>query len=126
MNIDDKLNYINERFLKNYIFQINEVWFSDPNLFLKAKVELTGTKEYITMGNRNLHIQYSLYFIPTDTKMDKLINLLLDNKDEIEISTNSATLYQERHKMDELLSNFLKVFGEPYPVICTKIINNLK
>jgi len=120
MEPSDKLwNRINE-FLENHIFQID----SDYNFDTNFKIKLTGTKNYITIGQETKFIQYTLYILPSNKQSDLYFSMFKKHTgEEIDISTTSTIYEVIRYKIDKLLNRFLELFGVDEYVICTKVIN---
>jgi hypothetical protein len=120
MEPSDKLwNRINE-FLENHIFQID----SDYNFDTNFKIKLTGTKNYITIGQETKFIQYTLYILPSNKQSDLYFSMFKKHTgEEIDISTISTIYEVIRYKIDKLLNRFLELFGVDEYVICTKVIN---
>jgi hypothetical protein len=120
MEPSDKLwNRINE-FLENHIFQID----SDYNFDTNFKIKLTGTKNYITIGQETKFIQYTLYILPSNKQSDLYFSMFKKHTgEEIDISTTSTIYEVIRYKIYKLLNRFLELFGVDEYVICTKVIN---
>ena len=120
MEPSDKLwNRING-FLDNHIFQIG----SDYNFDTDFKIKLTGTKNYIVIGQETKFIEYTLYILPSNKQSDLYFSMFKKHTgEEIDISTTSTIYEVIRYKLDKLLTNFLELFGVDEYVICTKVIN---
>lgn len=120
MEPSDKLWDRINGFLDNHIFQID----SDYNFDTDFKVKLTGTKNYITIGEETKFIQYTLYILPSNEQSDLYFSMFKKyTGEELDISTTSGVYREIRHKLDKLLKNFLELFGVHEYVICTKVIN---
>ena len=120
MEPSDKLwNRING-FLENHTFQID----SDYNFDTDFKIKLTGTKNYVTIGEETKFIQYTLYILPSNEQSDLYFRMFKKyTGEEIDIFTVSDIYREIRYKLDKLLKNFLELFGVDEYVICTKVIN---
>jgi hypothetical protein len=120
MEPSDKLwNRING-FLENHTFQID----SDYNFDTDFKIKLTGTKNYITIGEETKFIQYTLYILPSNEQSDLYFSMFKKyTGEELDISTTSEVYREIRYKIDKLLKNFLELFGVHEYVVCTKVIN---
>jgi len=116
----DKINI----FLEDKTFTIlDPLNFGLDHFSMDVKVKLTGTKDYISVGDKKPFIEYELYIVGPQ-KMARIIELFFSNKGgEEEIDTKSYTLPTIRHRTEELLQNFLKYFGVNEGVICKKMIN---
>jgi hypothetical protein len=122
MEESDKLwNRIN-KFLENHTFQL----FAEDNFNFETdfKVKLTGINYYITFGEKKEYIEYTLYVLPSNEQSDRFWGTLKKYfGEETPIPTSSGPHLEVRYKIQELLSNFLNVFGLDYSVTCTKIVN---
>jgi hypothetical protein len=107
-------------FLENHTFQID----SDYNFDTDFKIKLTGTKNYITIGEETKFIQYTLYILPSNEQSDLYFSMFKKyTGEELDISTTSEVYREIRYKLDKLLKNFLELFGVHEYVVCTKVIN---
>jgi hypothetical protein len=122
MEPSDKLwNRIN-KFLENHTFQL----FAEDHFNFETdfKVKLTGINYYITFGEKKEYIEYTLYVLPSNEQSDRFWGTLKKYfGEETPITSTSDPHLEVRYKIQELLSNFLNVFGLDYSVTCTKIIN---
>ena len=122
MEPSDKLwNRIN-KFLENHTFQL----FAEDNFNFETdfKVKLTGIDYYITFGEKKEYIEYTLYVLPSNEQSDRFWGTLKKYFGEETPITNTSDPHLEvRYKIQELLSNFLNVFGLDYSVTCKKIVN---
>ena len=116
------------RFFDNHTFVVylQPTHSEDFTVPTNVKVELTGVKDYISMGNNGSHVQYTIYILPTNESSDA-INKMWGNLygKEKDISTSSREYNTLRWVMTEKLENFLKYFGIDKRVICTKVVNKL-
>ena len=120
MEPSDKLWDRINGFLENHTFQID----SDYNFDTDFKVKLTGTKNYITIGEETKFIQYTLYILPSNEQSDLYFSMFKKyTGEELDISTTSEVYREIRYKIDKLLKNFLELFGVHEYVVCTKVIN---
>jgi len=120
MEPSDKLWDRINGFLENHTFQID----SDYNFDTDFKIKLTGTKNYVTIGEETKFIQYTLYILPSNEHSDFYFRTFKKHTgEEIDISTTSSIYHLIRYKLDKLLKNFLELFGVHEYVICTKVIN---
>lgn len=120
MEPSDKLWDRINGFLENHTFQID----SDYNFDTDFKIKLTGTKNYITIGEETKFIQYTLYILPSNEQSDLYFSMFKKyTGEELDISTTSEVYREIRYKLDKLLKNFLELFGVHEYVVCTKVIN---
>lgn len=120
MEPSDKLWDRINGFLENHTFQID----SDYNFDTDFKIKLTGTKNYITIGEETKFIQYTLYILPSNKQSDLYFSMFKKyTGEELDISTTSEVYREIRYKLDKLLKNFLELFGVHEYVVCTKVIN---
>jgi hypothetical protein len=120
MEPSDKLWDRINGFLENHTFQID----SDYNFDTDFKIKLTGTKNYVTIGEETKFIQYTLYILPSNEHSDFYFRTFKKHTgEEIDISTTSSIYHLIRYKLDKLLKNFLELFGVDEYVVCTKVIN---
>ena len=120
MEPSDKLWDRINGFLENHTFQID----SDYNFDTDFKIKLTGTKNYVTIGEETKFIQYTLYILPSNEHSDFYFRTFKKHTgEEIDISTTSSIYHLIRYKLDKLLKNFLELFGVNEYVVCTKVIN---
>jgi len=120
MEPSDKLWDRINGFLENHKFQID----SDYNFDTDFKIKLTGTKNYVTIGEETKFIQYTLYILPSNEHSDFYFRTFKKHTgEEIDISTTSDIYRVIRYKLDKLLKNFLELFGVDEYVVCTKVIN---
>jgi hypothetical protein len=120
MEPSDKLWDRINGFLENHTFQID----SDYNFDTDFKIKLTGTKNYITIGEETKFIQYTLYILPSNEQSDLYFSMFKKyTGEELDISTTSEVYREIRYKIDKLLKNFLELFGVHEYVVCTKVIN---
>jgi hypothetical protein len=120
MEPSDKLWDRINGFLENHIFQID----SDYNFSTDFKVKLTGTKNYITVGQETKFIQYTLYVLPSNKQSDLYFETFKKYMgEEVDNPTTYKVFLEICYKIDKLLNRFLELFGVHEYVICTKVIN---
>lgn len=128
--IDFPIERLNE-FLKNHSFIIKDPFGDGLNekINLSVKVQLTGLKPMISIGEWKDFIEYTLYLEDMNTEFGKKI---LGNIFKTQLRTNNYKLsntdtrfYLITVKVNDMLRNFLKYWSVDNPVICTRIINNL-
>lgn len=123
--IIDRVN----RFLETHTFEVFyhptvDDEFSIPT---NVKVEITGMREYISMGNETEFVTATVYILPSDKVSDGYNSILRYHfGHETQIETYYGGPYQNlvwvmRQKMDELM----KYFSLP-SVMITKIVNEVE
>jgi hypothetical protein len=116
------------RYLDSHIFKVylQPTHDEDYSIPTNVRVELTGVKNYISVGENLPHIQYTLYILPTNNESDSWLRALgqVYGK-ELDINTSSGYYPELRWIMNEKLSDFLRYLGVEKKVICTKIVNEL-
>lgn len=126
--IDFPIERIN-RFFDNYIFEVylQPTHDEDFSIRTNVKVKLTGVKDYIYIGDKKPHIEYTIYILHTDETSDKWNNIYGDiyGRNKL-ISTFSHEYANIRQILDEKLENFLQYFGVNKKVICIKVINEVE
>lgn len=123
--IIDRLN----KFFENHTFEVVVQPTNDENFntTTNVKVEITGIKEYIRIGEPTQFIQYTLYILKTNEVSDKWYSLYGSvYGTETPISTTDDAYHRLRWVMDQKLEEFLRVFSINNPAICTKVINEVE
>lgn len=123
--IIDRLN----KFFENHTFEVVVQPTNDENFntTTNVKVEITGIKEYIRIGEPTQFIQYTLYILKTNEVSDKWYSLYGSvYGTETQISTTDDAYHRLRWVMDQKLEEFLRVFSINNPAICTKVINEVE
>jgi len=123
--IIDRLN----KFFENHTFEVVVQPTNDENFntTTNVKVEITGIKEYIRIGEPTQFIQYTLYILKTNEVSDKWYSLYGSvYGTETPISTTDDAYHRLRWVMDQKLEEFLRVFSINRPAICTKVINDVE
>lgn len=124
--IDFPIERINT-FLEDHVFVVNTQPTYGYGIKTNVKLKLTGVKDYISIGTKKPHIQYTLYILKTNKESD-LWNSLYGNAygNDISISTSDREYYELRSMMNQMLSDFLNYFGVEMNVICTRVINEVE
>jgi hypothetical protein len=129
MNYLDSIIKRANKFFENHIFEVytQPTHDNDFSMPTNVKIVLTGVKDYIVIGEKKPHIQYTIYILPTNTQSDAF-NSLWSNLygNELPITTSSVEYSELRFIMNLKLENFLKYFGIDASVICTKVINEVE
>lgn len=95
------------------------------DITISAKIELTGEKQLITLGEWENYITYTMHILKDDNNIIELVSHMMGNNRELNVTTYDSNS-NIRH-FDNFLSNELKnlfnYFGvDDYPIL-TKIIN---
>ena len=129
MNVLDKVLDRANKFLENHIFEVHYLRNAEGELTMptNVKVQLTGFKNYISIGNTTVFTEYTLFILPTNEYSDLFLGILRSHHgSESKINTPFLLAYHElRWVMDRKLDNLLKYFSLPES-ICTKIINQVE
>jgi hypothetical protein len=123
--IIDRLN----KFFENHTFEVVTQPTHDENhpITTNVKVEITGMKEYLRIGESTQFIQYTLYILKTNEESDKWNSLFGGVYGfDVPISTRDNAYHQLRWVMDHKLEEFLRVFSIDNPAICTRVINEIE
>ena len=122
----DRLN----KFFEKHVFEvfINETGDDDsPVTPVNVKIQFTGVKDYIYMGQEKPTLQYTLYILPTNENSDKYYGLLANYfGEEVHIDTRSNQYLAIRWIVDHKLEDMLKYFSLDNRAICTKVVNKIK
>jgi len=125
--IDFPIERINN-FFDNHVFEVYTQPTHDQDFTMptNVKVKLTGVKEYLSVGEKTPHVQYTMYILPTSQRSDTLNKIYSDiYGKEADINTTSREYSNLRWVMDRKLSEFLRYFAVDKAAICTKVINNV-
>lgn len=126
MILDFPIERLNS-FLDKHIFEVFGLDEDKDSIPLNIKVQITGIKEYISMGNNVPFVEYTLYILPHEKYSNVYYQVLRKNFGrETDIDTRSDKYQDIRWVMNEKLSQMLKYFSINFPTICTKVINELE
>lgn len=114
-------------FLKNHVFEIYLEPTTEENPVTKVKVELTGIKTYISIGDNKPFVQFTAYILPTNETSDLLYSALrAKHGREKHVKTFNYGGYEAvAFVMQRKLSEFLKYFSLP-DAILTKVVNEVE
>jgi hypothetical protein len=111
------------KYLDKKVFEIeNPMGFHLPGHPAKVKMKVIGEKEYITGGNKVNFLTYEITVLPSGA-INRLIDVLMDNKKYKELTTTTRILSELRWKCNEKLQSFLSLMGEDTPTISIGITN---
>jgi hypothetical protein len=125
--IDFPIERIN-KYLDNHIFEVylQPTHDEDHSIPTNVKVKLTGVKDYLTMGDKYPHVEYTVTILSTNKESDAWNKMWGDVYGKVSPITTSSSQYSElRWIMNEKLSDFLRYFGVEKKAICTKVVNEL-
>ena len=125
--IDFPIERINQ-FFETHVFEITTHPTHDAghSMTTNVKVKLTGVEDYISIGEKKPHVEYTLYILKSNPESD-MWNSMYSSVygSDIPISTTDNYYYQLRSSTSHLLNNFLRYFGVNKDVICTRVINEV-
>ena len=126
--IDFPIDRINQ-FFENHIFEVylQPTHDADFSLPTNVKVKLTGVKEYISVGDKIPHVEYTAYILPTNENSDNWSSMygqIYGN--DVRINTTDMEYANLRWIISDKLTNFLKYFGVDKPAICTRVVNEVR
>ena len=127
--IDFPVERLNE-FLKNHSFVVQNPFGDGMNLNinLTVKVQITGVKPMISVGDWKDFIEYTLFLEDIDNKFgSELFGYQFDTlkTNDYKLSNTDTTFYLVTSKVSELLREFLKYWSIDNYVTCTRVINNI-
>ena len=75
-NLDPIIKRAN-KFFDSHIFEVYTQPTHDDDFSMptNVKIVLTGVKDYIVIGEKKPHIQYTIYILPTNTQSDSFNSL---------------------------------------------------
>lgn len=126
--IDFPIERINQ-FFATHIFEVylQPTHDEDYTVPTNVKVKLTGVKDYISIGDKKPHVEYTLYILPTNKDSDSWSNMYGDIYGRnVPINTSSQEYANLRWIMNSKLEDFLRYFGVDKNVICTRVINEVE
>ena len=125
--LDKVLDRVN-KFFDNHIFEVylQPTHDEDYRIPTNVKVKLTGVKEYISIGDKTPHVEYTLYILPTNETSDVWSNMYGDIYGKnTPINTSSQEYANIRWIMNDKLTDFLQYFGVEKKAICNRVINEV-
>ena len=127
--IDFPLERLNE-FLKDHSFVIQDPFGDGLNekMNLTVKVQLTGVKPMISIGEWKDFIEYTLFLEDIDSEFGRGIfghQFAALKTNDYKLSNTETTFYLTTVKVNDVLRNFLKYWGIDKYVTCTRVVNNV-
>lgn len=112
------IDVINKR-LKGKTFDVEQF-----GIKLKVKVEITGQKEMISVGELKDYLTFTVFIQPSAEEFNNIINLIFKNKVTNVVSYNMSGLEVGIHRaVSEILHNIIMYYKDGLGVILTKIVN---
>jgi hypothetical protein len=127
--IDFPIERLNE-FFRDHSFVIQNPFGDGLNekMNLTVKVQLTGVKPMISVGEWKDFIEYTLFLEEIDSSFGRKIfgnQFAVLKTHDYKISNTDTTFYSTTIKVNDILRNFLKYWGMDNYVTCRRIVNNL-
>ena len=129
MQLDFPIERLNSFFDKHIfeVFGFDEGGKDVSNIPLNVKIQITGVKEYISMGNKIHFIEYTLYILPHKEYSNVYYQILRKTLGrETDIHTRSDQYQDIRWVMNDKVSQILKYFSINQPAMCKKVINEIE
>ncbi len=127
--IDFPIERLNE-FFRDHSFKIQNPFGDGLNeeINVTVKVQLTGVKPMISVGEWKDFIEYTLFLEDIDSDFGRGIfgyQFASLKTHDYKISNTDTTFYLTTVKVNDMLRNFLKYWGMDNYVTCTRIVNNV-
>lgn len=115
------------KFLSQHEFRVEDPMgdMFPSDVFANVKVQITGTKKMIRMGDEMIFVTYTLFIHDSNSMMDVLTNMLMNGKKEKVVGNDDLTFYILTNRVTVQLQNFLQYWGLNNPAICTKVVNEI-
>jgi len=115
------------KFLSQHEFRVEDPMGDNfpSDVFANVKVQITGTKRMIRMGDEMTFVTCTIYIQDSHPMMDALTNMLMNGKKEKVVGNDDLTFYILTNRVTVQLQNFLKYWGLNNPTICTKVVNEI-
>jgi hypothetical protein len=126
---DFPIERLNE-FFKDHSFEIQNPFGDGLNeeMNVTVKVQLTGVKPMISVGEWKDFIEYTLFLEDIDNKFGRGIygyQFAALKTHDYKLSNTDTTFYLTTVKVNDVLRNFLKYWGIDNYVTCTRIVNKV-
>jgi hypothetical protein len=127
--IDFPIERLNE-FFRDHSFEIQNPFGDGLNeeINVTVKVQLTGVKPMISVGEWKDFIEYTLFLEDIDSDFGRGIfgyQFAALKTHDYKISNTDTTFYLTTVKVNDMLRNFLKYWGIDNYVTCTRVVNNV-
>ena len=127
--IDFPIERLNE-FFRDHSFEIQNPFGDGLNeeINVTVKVQLTGVKPMISVGEWKDFIEYTLFLEDIDSDFGRGIfgyQFAALKTNDHKLSNTDTTFYLTTVKVNDMLRNFLKYWGVDNYVTCTRVVNNV-
>lgn len=127
--IDFPIERLNE-FLRDHSFIVQDPFGDGMNekMNLTVKVQLTGVKPMISVGEWKDFIEYTLFLEDIDSNFGRGLfghQFAALKTHDYKLSNTDTTFYLTTVKVNDMLRNFLKYWGMDNYVTCTRVVNNV-
>lgn len=127
--IDFPIERLNE-FLKGHSFVVQNPFGDGLNdeINLTVKVQLTGIKPMISVGDWKDFIEYTLFLEDIDSSFARGIfgyQFKALKTNDYKIANTDTKFYLVTSKVNQILRNFLRYWGIDNYVTCTRIVNHV-
>jgi hypothetical protein len=127
--IDFPIERLNE-FFRDHSFEIQNPFGDGLNeeINVTVKVQLTGVKPMISVGEWKDFIEYTLFLEDIDSDFGRGIfgyQFAALKTHDYKLSNTDTTFYLTTVKVNDMLRNFLKYWGIDNYVTCTRIVNKV-
>ncbi len=127
--IDFPIERLNE-FLKGHSFVVQNPFGDGLNeeVNLTVKVQLTGIKPMISVGDWKDFIEYTLFLEDIDSSFGRGIfgyQFAALKTNDYKIANTDTRFYLVTSKVNQVLGNFLRFWGIDNYVTCTRIVNHV-
>jgi hypothetical protein len=121
MRDENIINLINKFFEKNHFNIQSMEGFEDS---VDVKIEITGERKYITVGEWENYYTYTVYLKPEDENSKRILNYILGNEREIEVKTYDRTYWTNKlaRRVEKYMLNIFDYFGVDSNLMLTKIV----
>lgn len=127
--IDFPIERLNE-FFRDHSFEIQNPFGDGLNeeINVTVKVQLTGLKPMISVGEWKDFIEYTLFLEDIDSEFGRGIfgyQFAALKTHDHKLSNTDTTFYLTTVKVNDMLRNFLKYWGIDNYVTCTRVVNHV-
>jgi hypothetical protein len=122
MRDDAIINRVNKFFETHHLTLESMEGFNDS---VDVKIEITGEREYITVGNWENYYTYTIYLKPEDENSKQILKYTLGDESEIEVKTYDRTSWVNglARRVEKYMSNICDYFGVDSNLMLTKIVH---
>lgn len=117
----DEINSLNS-FFEKHTFTVKNVFF---RFDLNAKIEITGIKQFISVGQPKDFLMYTLYLLPSGN-LDILLKHFFRGRDSITIGSNYEGFpFEILNKCDDLIRRVLNYMSIDTGIMCNKVVDKM-